>query len=142
PDGSKEKIRFSVADDAIFSQGQDSSPSIAEQFTRHGVHWQKVGKGPRSRISGKLEMHHRLKWESDEKGQWTGELPMLVFFNNCKHTIRTLPGMVLDEHDPEDVDTTLEDHAYDETRYACMSRPMKPKTKKEEPTRHAKHKQK
>ena len=48
---------------------------------------------------------------------------MIVFFDTCKDTIRTLP---LVQHDParvEDVDTNAEDHAADETRYACASRP-------------------
>ncbi|MCZ4089342.1 hypothetical protein [Sinorhizobium psoraleae] len=48
---------------------------------------------------------------------------MLFFFSNCVHTIRTLPALQHDEDKPEDLDTTAEDHAADETRYACMSRP-------------------
>jgi hypothetical protein len=32
-----------------------------------------------------------------------------------------------DEKDQEDLDTDGEDHAADEIRYACMSRPWKPK---------------
>lgn len=98
-----EKIRYGVADDAIFGAKQDNSPSIAEQFARAGVIWTPVGKGPRSRIQGKLELHHRLKPRE-------GELPMLVFFNTCVHTIRTLPSLVLDPRNPEDVDTNQEDH--------------------------------
>ena len=31
-----------------------------------------------------------------------------------------------DEHKPEDIDTKLEDHVADETRYLCMANPMKP----------------
>jgi hypothetical protein len=134
-----EKIRYAAADDAIFGGRQDNSPSIAEQFARafgsKAVHWAPVGKGPGSRKSGKLEVHHRLKWtEADPH-------PMLVIFNNCLHTIRTFPNMILDEKDPEDVDTTLEDHIYDEMRYACMSRPIVPKPKKTEPTKQQKHKE-
>ena len=37
-----------------------------------------------------------------------------------------------DESKPEDVDTTQEDHAYDELRYFCMSRPIKPTRQKKE----------
>jgi hypothetical protein len=144
PDGTKEYIRYAVADDAIFGGRQDNSPSVAEQFNTafgsNAVHWQPVGKGPRSRIYGKVEVHHRLKWEKDADGNWTGEPPMLVFFNTCRHTIRTLPNMVLDDNNPEDVDTTLEDHAYDETRYACQSYPITPRKPKEEETRIQKHK--
>ena len=51
------------------------------------------------------------------------ERPMLYFFSTCTHTIRTLPALQHDDAKPEDVDTNGEDHAADETRYACMSRP-------------------
>lgn len=140
-----EYIRYAVADDAIFGGRQDNSPSIAEQFAyafgSKARHWQPVGKGPRSRISGKVEMHHRLKWAKGEDGQWDGILPMMVFFNTCRHAIRTLPNLVLDADDPEDVDTTLEDHVYDCDRYACMSRPMASKEKKPELSVIQKHKQ-
>ena len=40
--------------------------------------------------------------------------------------IRTIPLMMYSETHPEDLDTTLEDHVADETRYMCMSRPIKP----------------
>ena len=35
---------------------------------------------------------------------------------------------------PEDVDTDQEDHIYDEFRYTCMARPMKPKKVERIPT--------
>lgn len=136
-----ESVRFAVADDSIFGGRQDNSPSIAEQFQRAGVMWQPVGKGPKSRIQGKLEMHYRLKWDKDENGLWDGELPMLVFFNTCLNTIRLMPNLMLDEKNPEDVETHQQpDHIYDCDRYACMSRPMTPKRKSVEKSRIAKHK--
>lgn len=49
--------------------------------------------------------------------------PMLYFFKTCIHTIRTIPMLQHDSKRAEDVDTDTEDHAGDETRYACMSRP-------------------
>jgi hypothetical protein len=48
---------------------------------------------------------------------------MLYFFATCIHTIRTLPALQHDDTKAEDVDTEAEDHAADETRYACMARP-------------------
>lgn len=48
---------------------------------------------------------------------------MLYFFSTCTHTIRTIPMLPHDPGKAEDVDTDSEDHAGDETRYACMSRP-------------------
>lgn len=146
-----ENIYDAVADDAIFGGRQDNSKDIAEQFAdalleldkKYGtktMFWRRVGKGPKSRISGRLELHHRLKIPVNEEGQQTGERPMLVFFPAAKHIIRTLPELLNDERNPEDVDTTMEDHAYDTLRYACMSRPMASKTRKPNLTLIQKHK--
>jgi hypothetical protein len=60
-------------------------------------------------------VRHRLLGEDGE--------PMMYFFPNCVDAIRTLPAMQHDRDNPEDVDTDGEDHAPDEIRYACMSRP-------------------
>ena len=49
---------------------------------------------------------------------------MLYIFNICRALIRTIPIMQHDEFRPEDLDTETEDHAMDDTRYACMSRPF------------------
>jgi hypothetical protein len=46
----------------------------------------------------------------------------MYFFETCTDTIRTLP---LAQHDPARPEDLLlqEDHALDEIRYACLSRP-------------------
>ena len=49
--------------------------------------------------------------------------PMIYCFSTCTHSIRTIPVIQHDQNKPEDVDTDAEDHAADEWRYACMSRP-------------------
>jgi hypothetical protein len=48
-------------------------------------------------------------------------------FNTCKHFWRTIPALQHDKTNPEDVNTDLEDHIYDEFRYMCMARPVQPK---------------
>jgi hypothetical protein len=58
----------------------------------------------------------------DEEGK-----AMLYIFNTCKHTIRTLPLMMFDEHKVEDLDTDLEDHIADMLRYMVMARPIPPR---------------
>ena len=141
-DKRSENIKYRVADDAIFGGRQDNSKDIAEQFADSKIYWSPVGKGPKSRVAGKLQVHHRLKWQTDKDGNWDGVRPMLVIFNTCVHTIRTLPNMILDDIDPEDIDTTLEDHAYDSLRYACMSRPIGPREKKDDKTKIQQHKDK
>ncbi|MGC4043486.1 MAG: hypothetical protein QM758_06745 [Armatimonas sp.] len=46
-----------------------------------------------------------------------------VFRGRCENFIRTIPLQIRDKDNPEDLDTTLEDHAADDWRYALMSRP-------------------
>ena len=55
---------------------------------------------------------------------------MMYIFSNCKAFIRTIPTLQYDEHKPEDLDTTGEDHVADESRYFCMDRPIKPRMNK------------
>jgi hypothetical protein len=49
----------------------------------------------------------------------------------CRNLERTIPLMLRDEKNPEDVDTTLEDHAMDACRYIVnhIQVPAKPKPK-------------
>ncbi len=54
---------------------------------------------------------------------------MIYCFDSCRDSIRTIPVL---QHDPENAEDMAEgeDHAADEWRYACMSRPYKTKIKK------------
>jgi hypothetical protein len=49
-----------------------------------------------------------------------------VTFATCVDSIRTIPFLQHDPDRPEDIMTDSEDHAGDEWRYACMSRPWVP----------------
>lgn len=46
-----------------------------------------------------------------------------VFKGNCPNLIRTMPLCVFDDLDPEDMDTTGDDHSEDALRYLLMTRP-------------------
>lgn len=106
-----ERIKYGVADPSIFVR--DGGPSIGERMLSRGVVWRAAD---RKRKTGWDQLHQRLRGD--------GGSPMLYFLDCCEHTLRTLPVLQHDEHDPEDVDTEGEDHAGDETRYAVMSRPF------------------
>lgn len=105
---------FGVADPAIWDA--QKGESIAETAEKYGVYFEK---GDHKRIPGWLQMHYRFQF--DENGYAMGYI-----FSNCKAFIRTIPLLMYDEHKVEDLDTTGEDHVADETRYMCMSRPIKP----------------
>jgi hypothetical protein len=59
---------------------------------------------------------------------------MTYIFKTCKDYIRTIPNIVYDELDVEDVDSSQEDHIYDEARYFYQANPIPPrKAEKKEP---------
>ena len=104
-----------IADPAIWDA--ETGESIADTASRHQVFFTK---GDHKRIPGWMQVHYRLAF--DENG-----FPMMYVFNNCKAFIRTIPLLQYDEHKPEDLDTTGEDHVADEVRYFLMSRPIEPR---------------
>ncbi len=114
-----EYIRYGVLDASTWAKRGDIGPSIAETMIRVGCKWRPSDRTPKSRISGKLEIHKRLKVSDDKKKE-----PGLRIFSTCRNLIRTFPLLPLDDNNPEDINTDVEDHAYDALRYGCMSRPI------------------
>jgi len=115
----EEYIRYGVLDASTWAKRGDIGPSIAETMIQTGCRWRPSDRTPKSRISGKLEIHKRLKLNDDKKKE-----PGIRIFSTCRNLIRTLPILPLDENNPEDINTDVEDHAYDALRYGCMSRPI------------------
>lgn len=106
-----------IADPAIFAA--DGGESVADTMRKAGVYFYP---GDNSRIAGWMQFHYRLAF--NEKG-----IPRLYVFNTCKAFIRTIPLQMYSETHSEDLDTKLEDHVADESRYFLMSRPVKPLVK-------------
>lgn len=113
----KNKKITGIADPAIWNA--EYGESIAETASKNGVYF---SKGDHERLAGWMQMHYRMAF--DENGY-----PMMYVFRNCKGFIRTIPQLMYDEHKVEDIDTDGEDHIADETRYVCMSRPIKPRAR-------------
>ena len=108
----KRKPSYVVADPSMWKV--DGGPSHAEMMNRSGLVLRKADNG---RHAGYLELRGRIAGD--------GGGPMLYATTNCYNGFwRTMPDLVLDRNDPEDVETdNQEEHCFDETRYACMSRP-------------------
>ena len=103
-----------IADPSIFDESRGSDGSVAKIFEREGIYF---NRGDNSRLAGKMQLHYRLRFDE-------GGLPMMYAFSNCTDFIRTMPTIVYDLHNIEDIDTNCEDHIYDETRYICMQLPI------------------
>ena len=112
------KIR-GIADPAIWAKGSngENGESIEDMFNRFGIY---NNKGDHTRMAGLMQCHWRLAF--DEEG-----FPMFYVFNTCKNFIRTIPTLIYDEHNVEDIDSDGEDHIYDEWRYICMEMPITPR---------------
>lgn len=105
-----EKMSCSYADPSIWDSSRGES--VARQMEKEGVFFLP---GENGRISGKMAVHERLRFNED------GE-PGLYAFNTCREFIRTVPGLEYDSYNPEDINTDGEDHIYDAMRYFLMNR--------------------
>ncbi len=112
-----------VADPSIWDASRGIS--IADTAAKYGIYFEK---GDNKRLPGWMQMHYRFMF--DENGY-----PMMYVFNTCSAFIRTIPLLTHDDLDPEDLDTTQEDHVADEVRYFCMSRPVTPRESELQPAR-------
>lgn len=109
-EGPEEELDYRVCDPAMFAH--DNGPSIVEDFHSAGLFFRRADN---KRIPGWTQVRNRLS--GDSLG------PRLFVLQGSEHLIRTLPTLQHDDKDHEDLDTDAEDHAADELRYACMSRP-------------------
>lgn len=132
------KLSYGVLDPSTFNE--DGGPSLAERIntvlTREkciafrpadNTRVASIGsKDRRGAMGGWDAMRQRIIGENGK--------PLIYCFETCTASIRTIPVL---QHDPdraEDLDTHSEDHAADEWRYACMSRPwLKSKPEPEQP---------
>lgn len=114
----KGKKLYGVADPSIWDGSHDANGiSAADVAEKYHIYFDK---GNNERIAGWMQVRERMKFDNEGRA-------MLYFFDTCKDAIRTMPLMMFDEHRVEDLDTTLEDHACDDIRYMCMTRPIQPR---------------
>jgi hypothetical protein len=110
---------YGVADPAIGLKKDQAGYGAAAAMASEGVYF---GRAKNDRIPGKMQFHYRLAFNDEGR-------PMMQVFNTCRHFIEQIPSLVYSETDVEDIDTTQEDHIYDESRYALcthmISRPIK-----------------
>lgn len=103
-------IVWARADTSIFDKLADGSRSIRDQFVEADDRWRLLRKSNKDRIQGWNIMHDWLSTAPDG-------LPYWQIASNCSNLIRTLPDLVHDENQVEDLDSDGEDHAPDAMRY-------------------------
>lgn len=111
-----ERIRAVILDPSMFSK----SHLKGERFDSISTDWiqvftqTSVVKGNNERVPGWKLVRAMMDWQ--EHGDVVIP-PKLRIFSDCKNLIRTLPFLITDKHNPEDVDSDGEDHAADALRY-------------------------
>jgi hypothetical protein len=118
----REKFQATVADPSVFSDRRGTGQSIADMWRANGLH---VVRAKNQRVAGWANVRQYL-WDPEKinKAEGTVGGPRLYIFNTCTNLARTLPLMQHSRHNPEDLDTHLEDHAVDALRYMLAVRPM------------------
>ncbi|ALV06691.1 hypothetical protein [Roseateles depolymerans] len=121
--GEKIDENLSVCDPSMWKE--DGGPSFVERMLKCDPKRPGQFVGPRfraadnSRVQGWQQMYDRMKYQEMDHGE-----PMLYVVETCYDWWRTVPALMHDEKNMEDLDSRMEDHAADETRYACMARPV------------------
>lgn len=117
------RVTRSIADPSMFMSDGHIGESYGDTFARFGC---ALIKGDNERVMGWGRLRHWFKLAPDG-------LPWMVFHPRCAYSIRTIPSLIRDKHDPDDVDTSGEDHAADPCRYGVMARPTPTKFSVEKP---------
>ena len=113
------RVLYLVYDNQMHTPNDDTGEPIIETFLR-GLRSGGVSVGARPADKDRINGWARLRaWLRDDP---TGT-PWLKVSPHCRYLARTLPSMISADHNPEDLDSDLEDHACDAIRYWSMSRP-------------------
>lgn len=105
------KVRYTVCDPSMFAKQRGES--IAETMGRFGV---MCTPGDNERELGWMRLMSAYRPAPDG-------IPWLTYDPSCAYSIRSIPALLADKNNPEDVDSDLDDHAADTDRYFVMSRP-------------------
>ncbi|PRD13985.1 terminase [Pantoea coffeiphila] len=121
------KVIPGPADSAIYNTS-DNELSIGQKMENQGVLWLEANKKPGSRINGAAIFADMLEavLEGCDKESGIPENPGFYVFNYCRGWISRVPVLSRDGKNPDDVDTTQEDHDWDATRYRVLHSPPKP----------------
>lgn len=103
-----------IADPSIFDESRGESIAAMMARNPNYVYW---NPGDNNRLPGKMQFHYRFAFDED------GDC-MFQVFNTCRNFIRTVPNLIYSATKPEDIDTDMEDHVYDECRYVLMEHPI------------------
>lgn len=121
-------IRYTAADPALWGPSTTADAldgeNMNETFMRCGM---PLIKSRNERVNGWQRVRELLG--NPDGPEHVRSPSKLIIHPSCRYLIRSLSNAVSDPRNPEDVDTTIDDHALDSLRYGAMSRPAPTRTK-------------
>lgn len=108
------EVEAGPADNQINDVREKDVPTIASKMSAEGVDFIDSDKSSGSRKIGLQLMRDRLQASILKEG------PGVYVMDNCPALLALLPSLPRDEDDMDDIDTTAEDHIWDETRYVVL----------------------
>lgn len=119
-----ENIRYGYLDSSVWANRGEVGETVADTMLNMGCSWIPSDRSPGSRVARKLLLHNYLavKEVINETGIPVKTAKIKVF-DTCKELIKELQSLTVDKNNSEDVDTDLEDHAYDALTYGLASLP-------------------
>lgn len=116
---STEKVYANIAPPDLWNRRQDTGKSAAEIFAENGV---PLIAAQNDRVQGWYNLKEWLSPYRDETGQMCASIRV---FSNCRNLIRTLPQVLTDSKNPNDVARNPHEltHAPDAIRYFVAGRP-------------------
>ena len=119
-----DKVSLRYAPPDLYNRRQDTGKSAVDIFGESGLHFIKA---TNDRVQGWYNLKEWLK-VIEVKDEQTGKLKKtsrLKFFSNCTNIIRTLPQLLRDEKNPNDVASEPHEltHGPDGIRYLLADRP-------------------
>lgn len=126
-------ISLAVGDPSMFNKrNEQGKPSIASVYQQKGV---PLVAATNSRVSGWQVVRRAMTWKEPGADGTVVEKPprLQVFRDACPNLIRTIPMMVADPLNPEDLADAIngaktEDHPADTLRYGLVAEATAPKT--------------
>ena len=106
---------------SVTKEHSGTGPSTAETFAKRGLYLERGDCAPGSRKRKLNALKERLLVRRDSEGRALAR-PLLCVYRTCKAFIRTIPSLVYDSVNPEDIDSEGEDHVYDETGFVLLAR--------------------
>lgn len=113
--GFRGRIEAGPADSSIFDKDRGMT-SIHDEYVKQGIRFTRADKRPGSRERGFVIIRQMLKAAATRNF----EQPWLLVHRICANTISQLPELPISASNPQDVDTSANDHIYDTVKYRML----------------------